>query len=66
MTNQEAFTILNAWIQKCNELRVLDFKATKKIEEDLENVKGYLPLSKDKLKDQHKEVYNILKTKNIL
>jgi hypothetical protein len=38
LTNQEAFTKLNGWLQKCNELRAIDFKATKIIE-DLKNVK---------------------------
>lgn len=65
VTKQNAFTILNGWLQKCNELRPLD-KAIKKIEEDLENVKGYLPPSKDKLKDRYKEIYHMLKTKRIL
>ena len=66
VTNQEAFTILNEWLNKCDELRHLDFKVTKTIEEDLENVKGYLPPAKDKLKNQYKEIYHMLKTKSVL
>jgi len=65
VTDQEAFVVLNEWLQKCNELRKLDFNSSVMIKENLKNVKKYLPPAKDKLKDQYKELYHTLKTKNI-
>ncbi|HXS60624.1 MAG TPA: DNA primase noncatalytic subunit PriX, partial [Candidatus Sulfopaludibacter sp.] len=65
LTKEVAFNILNKWLEKCDVLRPLDFKITKAIDDNLKNVKQFLPPSKDKLKDQNKELYQILKTKNI-
>jgi hypothetical protein len=65
VAEQEAFIMLDEWLKKCGELRPLDFQPNKIIEDDLKNVKQFLPPSKDKLKDQYKEIYNILKAKNI-
>jgi hypothetical protein len=65
LTSEEAFIILNEWLQKCDKLRKLDFIPKIKIKVDLKNVKIYLPPSKEKLK-RYTELYNILRTKNIL
>jgi len=65
LTNEVAFNILNKWLQKCNELKKIDFDPTAYIKNDLKNVKGYLPPSKEKLKNQYLDLYNILKHNDI-
>jgi hypothetical protein len=66
VTDQETYVILNEWLKKCNKSRKLDFDPSVKIKENLNNVKPYPPPAKDKLKDQYKELYFILKTKDII
>ena len=65
LKKEDASVLLNKWLQKCDGLRKIDFNPSVKIKENLKNVKKYLPPAKDKLKDQYKELYHTLKTKNI-
>ncbi len=65
LTKEEAFVILNEWLDKCDVLRPLDFKITKAIDDNLKNVKQFLPHVKDKVKEHYKELYHILKGNNI-
>ena len=57
---REALKILDEWLKKCDRLRSLDFMPNKMIEDDMKNMRQYLPPSKDNLKDQYKELYYIL------
>jgi non-catalytic primase subunit PriX-like protein len=66
LANEEVETILNEWLQKCSNLRKIDFNPQIKIKDDLKNVKKYLPPSKEKLKNEYKELYHIFRSKNIL
>jgi hypothetical protein len=66
LANEEVETILNEWLQKCSNLRKIDFNPQIKIKDDLKNVKKYLPPSKERLKKEYKELYNIFRSKNII
>ncbi|MGN6349443.1 MAG: DNA primase noncatalytic subunit PriX [Candidatus Nitrosocosmicus sp.] len=65
VTNDESMHLLNEWINKCDHIKKIDFDANSYIKNDLKNVKGYLPPSKEKLKNQYVELYYILKNNNI-
>jgi len=65
VTDQETFIILDEWLKRCSGLRTLDFRSNKIIEDNIKNVKQFLPPSKDKLKDQYKDLYHVLKAKDI-
>jgi len=66
LTNENAINILNQWLQRCDKVKKIDFDSTIYIKSDLKNVKEYLPPSKEKLKNQYTEIYNILKYKKII
>lgn len=57
--------MLIEWLQKCDNLRGLDFNPDEIIKTDLKNVKKFLPLSRKKLIQQRPELYSILKARNI-
>ncbi len=72
LTFNEAFKIIEKWLDKCNDLKPLDFDADTKVNNCLTNAvdKGYLPISLDNpekeprtLKTENRELYNILVTK---
>ena len=49
------------WLDKCNELERLNFNAKLKIREGLKGAsKGYYPISLEKLKEENKELYDII------
>jgi hypothetical protein len=66
LTKENATNILNQWLQRCDKVKKIDFDSTIYIKSDLKNVKEYLPPSKEKLKNQYPEIYNILKCKKII
>ena len=66
LSNEEAVRILKEWLQECNNLRNLDFYPDMYIKNGLRNVKNYPPPSKEKLKNEHTELYHLLRTKNII
>ena len=66
---EEAFDIIDKWLDKCNDLEALDFDTERKINDCLNSAvnKGYLPISFDNpskeprtLKTDNRELYNIL------
>jgi hypothetical protein len=68
----EAFKIIDKWLDKCNDLKPLDFDIETKINNCLTNAldRGYLPISLDNpekepktLKTEDRELYNILVAK---
>jgi len=66
LTKENSINILNQWLQRCDKVKKIDFDSTIYIKSDLKNVKEYLPPSKEKLKNQYPEIYNILKYKKII
>ena len=48
---EQTFTILKDWLEKCNNLRKLDFNPDIEIKAKLRHVKHYNPISIKKMKD---------------
>jgi hypothetical protein len=66
LRTEEATAIAGQWLHKCDQLKRLDFNSSLYIKNDLKNVKGYLPSSKEKLKNDQPGLYNILKVHKII
>ena len=61
----QSFKILKTWLKKCNNLQKLDFNPDSEIKAKLRYVKHYNPITIKKLDDDNKELYLLLRTKNI-
>lgn len=59
LSNEEAYFIINDWLDKCDKTERLNFIANAKIKEGLKGAaKGYYPISLKKLKEENKVVYD--------
>jgi Primase X len=59
LSMEEAFSVMNDWLDKCNKVERLNFNAKAKISEGLKGAaKGYYPISLKKLKEENKVVYD--------
>ena len=57
----QSYSVIKAWLDRCNELERLNFNAKIKIKEGLRGAsKGYFPISIDKLKEENKALYDIV------
>jgi hypothetical protein len=65
LSRDEAIIILSDWLRKCDEVRKLDFNAQREIIVRLKNVKSYLPSSKETLRKEQPELYNLLAKHNV-
>jgi hypothetical protein len=65
VSRDEAIMILSDWLRKCDGVRKLDFNAQREINIRLKSVKSYLPSSKETLKKEQSELYNLLTKYNI-
>jgi non-catalytic primase subunit PriX-like protein len=62
LSNEEAYSIMNYWLDKCNELGRLNFNAKAKIKEGLNGAsKEYYPISLEKLKEENAVLYHIVR-----
>jgi hypothetical protein len=66
LRTEEATAIAGQWLHKCDQLKRLDFNPSLYIKNDLKNVRGYLPSSKEKLKNDQPVLCNLLKLHNII
>ena len=59
---EEASNIIKSWLDKCNQLRSLDFSPNYMIKYNINTAKrgGYLPISLQKLKIENSYLYNVL------
>ena len=62
---EESFEILKTWLEKCNNLRKLDFNLDREIKDKLKYVKHYNPISIQTLKNDNRNLYLQLQPKNI-
>jgi Primase X len=63
LSEQEAFDIINQWLECCSKLRRIDFNAYQRIKDGLESAAdGYLPINFEKLRDENPRLYDILVT----
>ena len=60
---EQSYKILKIWLEKCNNLRKLDFNPDIEIKTKLRYVKNYNPTMVKKLKDDNKNLYLLLKQK---
>jgi non-catalytic primase subunit PriX-like protein len=67
LSRSQVFNLVNGWLNKCNsECKRLDFNSKQKINDSLNNVKKYRPVSKDRLKIEDEPLYFRLKKEGIL
>jgi Primase X len=61
LPKEESYTTIENWLDKCNKLERLNFNTKLKIREGLKGAsKGYYPISLEKLKEENKELYDII------
>ncbi|MGE0389505.1 MAG: DNA primase noncatalytic subunit PriX [Candidatus Nitrosocosmicus sp.] len=65
LSEEDTFTILKEWLQKCNDVKKLSFDPKSKIYSTIKGNKGYKPISFLKLKEDNKELFLILESKTI-
>ncbi len=56
----EAFNLIGDWLNKCHQLKRLDFNVIQKIKYDLKSVCSYHPISFNYLKEENRELYDIV------
>lgn len=61
LSEQEVTDIIRDWLNRCNQLRRLDFNYKQKIKDGIEGAKeGYLPISREKLPNENSRLYLLL------
>ena len=61
LSEQEATDIIKDCLSRCNQLRRLDFNYKQKIKDGIEGAKeGYLPISREKLRNENSRLYFLL------
>ncbi len=66
LSNEESIIILKEWLQKCDQLKKIDFNSSICIKNNLKKVKKYLPSSREKLKKEQHELYDTLKLHSVI
>ncbi len=66
LASEEALNITKEWLTKCNSVRRLDFNAIQRIDEALDTVGNYYPISCINLKTENELLYLRLKIEGIL
>lgn len=58
---EEAYSVMKDWLDKCDKLEKLIFNPKVKIKEGLKGAsKGYFPISMEKLKEENKQLYDLI------
>jgi hypothetical protein len=60
VSKEEATIIIKDWLEKYDKLRKLEFNPQREVNIRLKNVKSFLPSSKETLKKEQPELYNLL------
>jgi hypothetical protein len=61
LSEQELTDIIRDWLNRCDQLRRLDFNYKQKIKDGIEGAKeGYLPISREKLRNENSRLYFLL------
>jgi hypothetical protein len=67
LSRSEVFNLIMYWLDRCNsECKRLDFRPRQKINDSLDSVRRYRPVSKERLKIENEPLYLRLKTEGIL
>jgi hypothetical protein len=58
LPKEESYSIMKDWLDRCNRVKELKFNPKIKIKEGLKGAsKGYYPISKEKLKEENRQLY---------
>jgi Primase X len=61
LPKEEAYSVMKEWLEKCDNLEKLNFNPKIKIKDGLKGAsKGYLPISMEKLKDENRQLYDVV------
>lgn len=60
LSEQEVISILTEWLDKCNKINKIKWRYPQRIKEQLRYVKGYSPISLEKLKKENFDLYKLL------
>jgi hypothetical protein len=61
LPKEESYSMIKDWLDKCNNIERLNFNPKIKIKEGIRGAsKGYLPISLETLKDENKQLYDII------
>jgi hypothetical protein len=61
LPKEEAYSVMKEWLDKCDKLEKLSFNPKIKIKDRLRGAsKGYLPISMEKLKEENRQLYDIV------
>jgi hypothetical protein len=62
----DAFNIIKSWLDRCNSVSRLDFNPRQKIDEELNNVGNYRPISRAKLEQENNSLYALLEKEGVI
>jgi len=62
----QTFNLIMDWLDRCDSVSRLGFNAKSKVNNSLNSVANFCPVSQDKLRLEHKELYSILKKEKIV
>jgi hypothetical protein len=61
LPKEEAYSVMKNWLDKCDKIERLSFNPKTKIRDGLKGAsKGYLPISMEKLKEENRQLYDIV------
>jgi hypothetical protein len=61
LPKEEAYSVMKDWLDKCDKIERLSFNPKTKIRDGLKGAsKGYLPISTEKLKEENRQLYDIV------
>jgi hypothetical protein len=66
LSPEEAQDITRRWLNKCNQLKRLDFNPDHRIKSAVYSSKDFLPISCDKLKVENEGFYKLLQERGVL
>ena len=62
LSNEESFSIINEWLQKCNSIRKIDFDIKDRVNAAIKNTnkKQILPMKYNTLKNNYQYLYSLI------
>ena len=61
LPKEEAYSVMKEWLDKCGKIEKLNFNSKIKIKDGLKGAsKGYLPVSMEKLKEENRQLYDLV------
>jgi hypothetical protein len=61
LPKEEAYSLMKEWLDKCDKIEKLSFNSKIKIKDGLKGAsKGYFPISMEKLKEENRQLYDLV------